>query len=59
MKFNKKYTMEEFEEMFNKAQREAIDKLEKDWKEALEKDDNYDTTKMLGFTLQNLLAFQH
>lgn len=43
MKLNKKYTMEEFEEMFNKAQREAIDKLEKDW-EMLTKDFNRNCT---------------
>ena len=37
MKLNKKYTMEKFEEIFNKAMKETIDELEKNWKEALEK----------------------
>ncbi len=56
MKLNKKYTMEEFKEMFNKAMKETIDELEKDYDKASEENNQKDNIGSFVFTMQNMLA---
>ena len=50
--FEKKYTMEEFKEMYEEAVVKTIEELDKDFKEA----SNGDSMQMVAFSLQNLMV---
>ena len=53
----KRYTMKEFEEMYLKAQQEAIEELDNSMKETIEeKGKDKDPMFMFGFTMQNVMA---
>ena len=51
----KKYTMEEFEEMFEKATIDTIDKLLKDFKEA-DKEEKINPLAEFAFNMQNAMV---
>ena len=57
--FKEKYTMDEFEDMFVKAQKETIKELEKDLEQHIkdnEDEDQTDGMAKLAFTFQNILV---
>lgn len=56
---NKKYTMKEFEEMYDKAVIKTEEKMTKDFKNTVDKTDkDIPPLAEFGFTLQNMLAMQ-
>ena len=57
--FKEKYTMDEFEDMFLKAQTETIKELEEDLEEHLKNNEDEDQTGGMGklaFMMQNVLV---
>ena len=53
----KKYTMEEFKEMYEKAQREVIEELDNQMKEAMVENGKEENPMfVVGFTMQNVLT---
>ena len=53
----KKYTMEEFKKMYEKAQQEVIEELENQMKEAMVENGKEENPMfMFGFTMQNIIA---
>lgn len=51
-----KYTIEEFKEMYDKAMKKALDKMDKEMKETQEKNGKEDGMASALFSMQNMMA---
>ena len=53
----KKYTMEEFEKMFDDAEAAALNKMDKDFENAIKgSEKEFDSMNKFTFTMQNVMA---
>lgn len=51
-----KYTLKEFEKLFNKAKMEVLKEMEKNFEKAAQEDGKADSMAMMAFNLQNMLC---